>query len=509
MNYNDLLFRRQFLLTSNACPNLEWWKHETLGPYNLYVHPHLSHYVCHDATRQLDIVLIGYILDPGRPEEGSQEIVERLMHIGMMDPDAIAVALYPLSGRFVLLIKIESGLYVFNDACGLRTVYYSFEGTGVHIASEPNLLSLATNLIAGSRYAEYMASEYRKRSLEHWIPSGISLYENVFHLVPNHYLNVSFQTQIRYWPSHEIEALNVEDAADKAGQILVGSLAAVHKNFKLALPLTAGWDSRTVLSACREIAPDFFFYTLEYRALSAKSPDIKIPKRLLARVGLDHHVINCRGNFEDEKFKLTYENNSDVAHFHDWGMMAYWLGKNYPTEKLCVKGCCAEVARCFYYPNGKHRTIRDAEDFIHLEPGWDSLEFVHGAISNWLSGAREAAERNSVDLLDLFYWEHRIGSWQAQSQLEWDISIEQYAPFNNRQLLETLLGVESKYRCFPEYPLFSRIIARLWPELLGEAINPSFRNSLKNMLLHLGTLDLLLNTKHKLQRAGKIRKERA
>src|SRR5690606_5525378 len=110
-------------------------------------------------------------------------------------------------------------------------------------------------------------------------------------------------------------------------------------------------------------------------------------------------------------------------------------------ERLCVKGCCAEVARCFYYPNGKHRTIRDMEDFIHLEQGWDSLEFVHEAISNWFFRARDAAERNRVDLLDLFYWEHRMGGWQAQSQLEWDISIEQYSPFNNRQLLETMLGV--------------------------------------------------------------------
>ena len=65
-----------------------------------------------------------------------------------------------------------------------------------------------------------------------------------------------------------------------------------------------------------------------------------------------------------------------------------------------------------------------------------------------------------------------MGSWQAMSQLEFDIVQEEYTPFNCRKLLGILLSAEMKYRQPPGYKLFRQIIFNLWPDLLKESINP-------------------------------------
>ena len=93
-----------------------------------------------------------------------------------------------------------------------------------------------------------------------------------------------------------------------------------------------------------------------------------------------------------------------------------------------------------------------------------------------------------VNILDLFYWEHRMGSWQAQSQLKWDIAQESFTPFNHRKLIEIMLSVDSKFRQEPEYIFFKKIIQNLWPVLLKEPINPdkTFKESVKAFLLKMG-----------------------
>jgi hypothetical protein len=90
----------------------------------------------------------------------------------------------------------------------------------------------------------------------------------------------------------------------------------------------------------------------------------------------------------------------------------------------------------------------------------------------WLDEASPVARQNRVDILDLFYWEQRMGSWQAMSQLEWDIVQEEFTPFNCRELLSLMLGVDERYRKPPGYAFHRQIIRNLWPETLKEPINP-------------------------------------
>ncbi len=408
---------------------------------------------------------------------------------------AIATCLDRLTGRFVLVAVTKDGSWIFHDPCGLRTVYYTGSGRDFHAASQPTLLAQAVPLEASAHFSEYMDSDYRRSVLEHWLPSGHSLARNVSHLVPNHAVSLHSGTQIRYWPNAPIRPVSLDRGAREASDLLSKIISAADHRFKLALPMTAGLDSRMLLAAAKHKADRLYCYTLQYRDLTATSDDIRIPRELLRSLGIDHRIIDCRQSDLPDDFLELYRQNGHVpvAHLNDWGFIAYGLHTGYPQTRVALKGNCSEIARCYYYPFGRHRRISSVNQLLDLEPGWRELPFVREQIAEWLKSVRGITVQMGVDILDLFYWEHRMGSWQAQSQLEWDVAQESFTPFNHRGLLETMLGVPAKFRCAPSYRLQRQMISTLWPELLRVPINPKsraalFKYRLKHVLDSAGVL---------------------
>jgi hypothetical protein len=107
-----------------------------------------------------------------------------------------------------------------------------------------------------------------------------------------------------------------------------------------------------------------------------------------------------------------------------------------------------------------------------------------------------AKKTNGIELLDLFYWEIIMGNWQAGATLEWDIVQDCLAPFNCRELLSTLLGVDAKYRDHDNPIWYKKLIQSLWPGLLLEPINPKrfakqIREMLRNLLIKFGVAKIL------------------
>ena len=485
-NMDNLRFRRQFLLSAKRCVELKSWKIEDLETHILYIHPDC------ESTRisivSLDLVLIGYIIDPKFPEKSILDILNDIS--GFITINDVSKKLYNLVGRFVLLIKKENQYFFFNDACGLKLFFYTKYEENIYAASQTLLLKLVINLKEGDNYHKYYNSQYVKSNIEHWIPSGTSLYEDVQQLVPNHYLDVSKYMQIRYWPNKPIINVSFENSVEKFSELLKNTMTAANKKFKLALPLTAGWDTRIILSACKEISKDIIFYTLKYRNLTENSNDIKIPKKLLSSLGYRHLVLDCRKSM-DEIFSDIYKKNTDIPHLNDWGSIANGMYAIYPSDRIAVKGNCAEICRCYYFPSGVHPNLSSCDYFLRLENNWDHIDFIKNKISEWFDEIKQREVNFGYDLLDLFYWEHRMGSWQAQSLLEWDIVQEAFVPFNNRELLDIMLGIETKYRCKPNYSHFMKAIQILWEETLIEPINPlslvkKIKDKIKTTLIQIG-----------------------
>jgi len=96
--------------------------------------------------------------------------------------------------------------------------------------------------------------------------------------------------------------------------------------------------------------------------------------------------------------------------------------------------------------------------------------FASVSFDKWLGGLER---KTNIRLLDLFYWENRVGNWLTTCQAEFDTAWQDiFTPFNCRLLLMNMLSVPEKYRRPPDYLFYRKLIQSLWSEVLQAPINP-------------------------------------
>ena len=186
-----------------------------------------------------------------------------------------------------------------------------------------------------------------------------------------------------------------------------------------------------------------------------------------------------------------------MAHVDDWGYIAYGMYKTYDEKLTTVKGNCIEIGRCTYYKTGEHPKKLTVNDLLQRQYHWNQIDFIADGLKKWLNVIGDERKNMGYKVWDLFYWEHRVGGWQAQSQLEWDIVQEAFTPFNNRELIDLMLRVDDIHKIKPNFTLFTNLIKGMWPELLKYPINPkSFHrnafNFVKMIVRKIGLYTLLV-----------------
>lgn len=493
-----LKFRRQFLLTPIPCQTLPHWQHFRHVHFHIYAHPDLPFSTFSKSqTSKVEIGLIGYIIDPYHPEWGNAEIIRDLCNL-TTSVGSIVSYLNNMAGRFVLIVTINTETLIFHDTCGLRSVYYTIYNGHFYAGSQPLILSQAIPIMKSENHSVFHESEYKKNTLEHWIPTGISLYENIYHLAPNHYLNLTDGSQVRYWPNKKLLLRKADEVVHEAAELIRLLLEAGNRRFQMAVTITGGLDSRILLGGCRSIASDVYFYTLKYRHLQTNSDDIRIPRKILKHLGIPHHVLDCTSICDDKEFCSIYLDNVDMPHMNDWGNIAYGMLNDFPESRVATKGSCMEINRLAYHKYQKSFPITSIEELINIEVGWNKIPFIVDAIDEWFHKTVSICKSNEFDILDLYYWEQRLGSWQAQNQLEWDIVQETYCPFNHRGLIELLHCVPEFYRSEqhahplypkkPKYALFTEINKILWKEITLYPVNPFWNKEfkIKRLIMKLG-----------------------
>lgn len=488
---NPLLFRRQFLLTPKPHSRLTAWQYARAGPYSLQVHPDCPLTVATHENRTA--LLVGYALDPRKPKATDADLAMRMARSESVE--GIAICLHGLSGRFLFFL-VESGtIRIFPDACALRSLFWTVHDGKFHAASQPNLLGKKVPLKPSGAYDQYFQSEYIKIKPDHYHPAGVSLFENVHQLVPNHYLEIRTGRKkgdgvhhTRFYPSRPLPRLTMEEGVDAFTEILSGSLKAAARRSSLAVGLSAGLDSRLILAAA---GPELSTFTLINRDPGEMRHDLDIPAALADRLGFAHELIDARKPL-DKRFRAFYNANTDIPHSEHWGPQAQAMHAMFTNGRLAVKGDAAEIICRYYYKFTHHPKITSHHQFLNMAKGWKGIPFIDNALRRWFKDVRPAADRTRHQLLDLFFWEHEMGGWMARNQLEWDIAQEVFTPYSNRELLEAGLGVDERHRRLPHNTFFIRAIEKLWPDLLLEPIHPektpsrSIRNQFKKLLMKIG-----------------------
>lgn len=83
--------------------------------------------------------------------------------------------------------------------------------------------------------------------------------------------------------------------------------------------------------------------------------------------------------------------------------------KNKVGDKLHLLGLISEVNRCGYYHNGQHPSVITPKLLVKLA-GFENNPIAENGCAQWLDNLPDALPFN---ILDLFYWEHRLGVWAS------------------------------------------------------------------------------------------------
>jgi hypothetical protein len=462
-----LLYRRQYLYGPKVSEFPKWNHFKLTNGSELAVHPDLDCTEYRDGS--FSLVLLGYILDPYAPEKLNLDILKDLA-VQKADPGKILDALDPYGGRYVLLILGEHSQYAVDDGGGLRALHFYRDAQGgMWLTAQPGVFADKFNLQYDPEASAFLESETIKKYCEPWWPGTSSPFKEVSHLLPNHVLDLDSGEVRRFWPREPIKKFSLADAVKISAAILRGLMKSANNRFKMVIGMTSGYDSRIVLAACKEIMGSMRTYTMLYRKMSTDSKDSVLINQLTEYVKVPHIFFDCRQPVPDD-FHDLYSHNIEKS-YQNYEPIVSGRFHNLDQDLVVVKSVTDEVVRCFYYRDGVYPFNKINVDLLCQISKLGDHPFVRRNFADWLEEAEPVA-RCGYKVLDFFYWENRNSNWQAMSQVEFDLTHEEFTPFGNRLMLATMLGVNHKYRCMPENIMQREMIKASWPELDQYPYNP-------------------------------------
>jgi hypothetical protein len=460
-SHDELLFRRQFVLTTDAALLLADGPRLRIGSeFHLSVHPDLE--LTHVGDEATSLTLLGFALDPEHPQHGNAEILHRLA-----ETHDLHGAVGKLGGRWVLIVHHSGQTMVLHDACAQRQVFFTasdYDGPFM-CASEPAVMAEKLGLTMDPEAVDFIRSRKVDDFEIYWMPGDTTLYQEITALLPNHQLSLHDRKSSRYWPQTRPPEVNQESALQQSIAMLGGIMESAARRFPLSIPMTAGWDSRLVLALNQSRASSLHTFTICYPGDTAKSRDIAVPQRLLEKLGVSHHLVPYPETVDAAFKDLVRRNNASANAAYSADIQA--LHQCFPQDHVCVTGDVAEIVKRYFHGKRLEPVKITAEDLAELSR-FGPHPFALKALSRWL----EDAARQPLDVLDLFCWEQMGGRWQGKVRSEFDIVQESFAPLNCRVLLELMLGVDPRMRRAPRFEFLRLMIERLWPETLQEPINP-------------------------------------
>lgn len=461
--------RRQFLLSPEHI-EVEGWKNlEVDDKCLLTIHPDLRTTVVEQQENK--VVMLGYAIDPYQPDLTEEGILQRFIRSVSSLADVIS-GLEKLTGRFVLIVKCRQGLWLFHDAVALRQVQYCRDKQGeIWCASQAETMAERLGFDYDEEVLNYRnIPAYRASKDEFWLLNDRTPYRGVWNLLPNHYLDLRQAKAFRFWPAAGcMPSLSVDESIQLCTPILRNSIKAAAMRFDLRMGISAGGDSRKTLAASKDVKDRIYYFTHTPTQQSMLVNDVKIPARLLPKLGLEHH--NLGRQFMSDEFRKYYECSATWAR-ETRGHIAYTLFQQFGPNTMVLNSNISEVAQCIYW---LHKSKITGET-LALISGLNH-PFAISEFQKWVDGAQLACQKAKMNILDLFFLEQRMGRWATAAFSEYDIAHETFNPYNNRHLHCLMLGISEHHRRNRRWDVIIKHIKYMWPEVLLEPINPPDRIS--------------------------------
>lgn len=463
--YLNLLYKRGFVLADRPVnsPHTHWPVRQLPG-----------YWLCYDPLNSLTVVehedrwcaLLGMVINVFDPELTPQQIVSNLVKHACSSYTAFLDYLDYLNGRFILILgdRIEARLY--QDACGMRSVFYSTEHCLV--SSHLDLLSkFLSKAMIDENIIEYIA----KYSSYH-LPGFFTPIQNTRILTPNTSLNLSNRQVERFFPREPLSPKHPDQVFDTVDRLLSVQADLLSRNFQLMVSLTAGLDSRTTLALFKKVRDQVLFFTyfksnesgLDEMNSDVLQQDKKIAQEIATNLDLHHILIELDYQNQDgrayQQFQQVMNRNTYLHHNH-------YLAKEYldklPHDRLHIRSNINEIFRNFYQKQIK-APLPEGFPPETMALCYSKNARHDGKIQEYFSEYAATVGFQNIynyDPFDMFYWEYRLGVWHASVLLESDIAHETFCLFNNRMLIKTILSLPKSH--LADNYILKRLINEHWP----------------------------------------------
>lgn len=429
-------------------------------------------------------ILVGQVFSSLQPSHTLSEICGNLSNANSK-ADLIK-KMHHLTGRFVVVFTIGKETYVLGDAMGQLEVYFSDDCSV--IASS---LDLIASFIDLRKHVDGWEELYSRIAETTRIQIGqTTKYPGVQHLMPNHLINLKRETQERFYPAKE--DFNSKLSLEKGAQVLAEEMRlfaqSIEKIPNLAMPTTGGHDSRILIGAFKGVKLKTFVF--QHPDSDRAKGDISLAKRVLKNQSRALEVI-CYKKEIDREGKKFFSNPAssprDESKTYIWN--AYHTSLR---DHVILFGHGGEIGRSFF------KNIRNVNaKMLAALLGYSGNELVESEMQKWLDELPPFVLKNE-NLMDLFYWEQRMGNWGARIVTEISYVTDIVSPMNARSILEAMLRVPKKHRQFAGNDLAIKLISHLDRSLLNIPLNPSFKYRIIKMMIRIRIYDLYQNIRLRL-----------
>jgi hypothetical protein len=441
----------------SVVPVPEHWLSDSIGRWLLRSDPALPVIRLDDEDGTSIGWMLGYPISNGGVLV-SEKTLTLSREVTRAEP-SIENFIYSFGGRFAVAIIAGQSPRFYLDPCGSLSAVFS--GDKRIVASTPGLIPYDKGTPDRLRLARGIG-----------IPETNAMYtleltprRGIDRLLPNHCLNLNTWQANRHWPRSLLsEPINVEEATGQIARVVKRNILAIAGRAKTRLALTAGKDSRMLLSCAKDLADSIECLTIRIGDSSSQI-DCETASEIAREFALRHTLLSqatpTADDLDEWMYRISYS-TGEIRGLSCATTMKTLAGHDYAL----LKGNVGEVARGFYWFDDDSENSVIPPERLAFHCHCPPHEEVLSRARRWLEMAPVS---DSLQLLDLFYIEQRLGCWAGvwpYADCEAGFNI---FPMCHRDVIERMLRLPTAYRRSGR--LMQDIIAREWPELLRWPFN--------------------------------------